>query len=103
ERGGGGGGGVAPPRKEKSRPPLPTPPPPAASPGHCPAPAPPSAGSGPDDLNAILQALYLVELMSHDFLGDLLEVVGGQAAAQDQHAALIVTGNVFQGRIATAA
>jgi hypothetical protein len=54
-------------------------------------------------LNPILQPLNLVKLMSHDFLSHLLEVIGGDAASENQHPALVVTGNVFQGGIATAA
>jgi hypothetical protein len=43
-------------------------------PGRWPAPPPGSAGGGPDDLNLIVQALGLVELMGDHFLGHLLEV-----------------------------
>jgi hypothetical protein len=54
---------------------------------------PASVGSGPDDFDPILQALYLVEQTSHDFLGELLEIVACRTDGQALKMATCATGS----------
>ena len=65
--------------------------------GAVPAAAPASLGSRPDDLNLNVQALHPLHLLGGDFLGNLLEVVAGQAAPQDQHAAPVIARRLLEG------
>jgi hypothetical protein len=59
-------------------------------------------GGGRHDLNLIVNAVYPIEI-SDGFLGLLFEVVGGQAASQDQHAVKEITRDAFQSQIRIAA
>ena len=59
------------------------------------------ASSGGHDVNLILDALDLQ--MSDDLLGDLLEVIGRDAAPQDQNAVEQSAGDVLQSQIRVAA